>query len=412
MLTQGRVFYGWVVLAVSAVIICLGMGALSSLGVFLTPIEQSMGWSRSAISTVALLNWLAMGMGSFVWGMLSDRLGTRVVAGAGGFLLGLGLVLSSQVTALWQLQASFGFLVGFAVGAFYAPLTATATKWFTANRGLAVSIVSAGIGLGILIVAPLARWLTTLLDWRMAVLILGDLCWLVIIPLALLIRNAPADIGTLALGGTTESASDRDYTTADVLRSPQFWAIGLTHFACCAAHSGPIFHMVTHAIDQGLTAMVAATVLGVSGFASVVGRIGCGMLADRVGAKRTLVVGLGLQAALVFSYLFARDTPSFYGLAVVFGVAYGGVMPLYAIVTREFFGERIMGSAYGAVFLISTLGMGLGSFAGGTLYDRFGSYLWLFVGSGGIGLAAILLALSLRRPPVLTARVAPASAAA
>jgi MFS family permease len=387
------------------------MGVLFSLGVFLTPIAESTGWSRTAISTVALLNWLAMGAGSFAWGMLSDRVGTRRVAGAGGFLLGLGLVASSQATALWQLQLCFGIAVGFAVGAFYAPLTATATKWFTRNRGLAVALVSAGIGLGILTVAPLARWLTTLFDWRVAMLVLGDLCWLVIIPLALLIRNAPADVGARALGAVAESPG-RAYSTRAVLASPQFWAIGLTHFACCAAHSGPIFHMVTHAIDQGVAAMVAATVLGVSGLASIAGRIGCGILADRFGAKRTLLAGLALQALLVWSYLGARDSATFYGLAVVFGVAYGGVMPLYAIITREYFGERIMGSAYGAVFLISTIGMGLGSFAGGAIYDRLGSYLWLYLGSGGIGAAAILLALTFRPPRPAVATIDPVSVTA
>ncbi len=180
-------------------------------------------------------------------------------------------------------------------------------------------------------------------------------------------------MGTRARGAVVE-ARGPEYTTADGVRAPQFWAIALTHFACCAAHSGPISHMVTHAIDQGLTNMVAATVLGVSGFSSIVGRIGCGILADRFGAKRTLVVGLGGQALLVFSYLWARDTASFYVVGVIFGVAYGGVMPLYAIVTREYFGEKVMGSAYGAVFLVSTIGMGLGSFAGGAIYDRLGSY--------------------------------------
>src|SRR5512145_1852293 len=159
-------FYGWVVVGASAVIVCIGMGTLFSLGVFLKPMADTMGWSRGAISSVALLNWIAMGLGSFVWGALSDRIGARGVALAGGSLLGLGLVLSSQVQALWHLYVTFGFMVGFAVGAFYAPLTSTATKWFTARRGLAVALVSAGIGIGILTIAPLSRALTSAWDWR------------------------------------------------------------------------------------------------------------------------------------------------------------------------------------------------------------------------------------------------------
>jgi MFS family permease len=387
---QPRVSYGWVVVAAAATIVCVGMGALFSLGVFLAPIERATGWSRGAISTVALLNWIAMGLGSFFWGALSDRIGGRGVALGGGILLGLGLVLSSQVQALWQLYVTFGFMVGFAAGAFYAPLTATATRWFTARRGLAVALVSAGIGLGILVVAPLARALTTAWDWRVAMLVLGDLAWLVIIPVALVLREAPAPAGAAAAGP--------EYSTGRVLAAPQFWAIALTHFACCAAHSGPLFHMVTHATDQGVPAMAAATVLGVSGLSSIAGRVGGGLLADRFGAKPTLIAGLALQAVMIFPYLFARDAVTFYGLALVFGVAYGAVMPLYALVTREYFGEKVMGSAYGAVFLISTLGMGLGSFAGGLIYDRLGSYAWLFLGSFAIGAMAVALAFTFRRP--------------
>src|SRR5438309_1450138 len=289
-----RVFYGWIVVAASATIVCIGLGSLFSLGVFLVPIERAMGWSRGAISTVALLNWAAMGLGSFCWGALSDRIGGRGVALGGGFLLGLGLVLASQAQVLWQFCLSFGVLVGFAVGAFYAPLTATTTRWFTARRGLA--------------------------------------------------------------------------------------------------------------------AMAAATVLGVSGLASIAGRVGGGLLADRFGAKPTLIAGLAVQAAMIFGYLFARDLGSFVALALVFGTAYGGVMPLYALVVRESFGEKVMGSAYGAVFLISTLGMGLGSFAGGAIYDRLGSYAWLFLASAAIGTMAVVLAFTFRRPrlPALELAEAPA----
>ena len=399
-----HVFYGWIVIAASAAIVCVGMGSLFSLGVFLKPMAESMGWSRGAISSVALLNWIAMGLGSFVWGTLSDRIGTRAVAVAGGLLLGLGLVLSSQAQALWQLNLTFGVMVGFAVGAFYAPLTSTATKWFTARRGLAVGLVSSGIGVGILAIAPLARALITAWDWRVALLVIGDLAWVVVVPVALLIREQPGDVGAAAMGGAA-ARTGRDYSPQQVLATPQFWAIALTHFACCAAHSGPIFHMVTHATDQGIGPMAAATALGVSGLSSIAGRLGGGLLADRFGAKKTLLSGLALQAAMIVLYLYVREIGPFYALAVVFGVAYGGVMPLYALVTREYFGEKVMGAAYGAVFLISTLGMGLGSFAGGVLYDRLGSYTWLYAGSFAIGAAAVVLALTFRAPRTLPVAV-------
>jgi MFS family permease len=185
---------------------------------------------------------------------------------------------------------------------------------------------------------------------------------------------------------------------AQALRTPQFAAIALTHFACCAAHSGPIFHMVANAIDHGVAAMAAATVFGAAGLASLSGRVICGIVADRVGAKLTLLIGLAIQAAAVSLYLVTRELVSFYALALVFGLAYGGVMPLYPILVREYFGARIMGAAFGAVAFASTLGMALGPWAGGWLFDAFGSYFWLFIGSFGIGLGAVAIALTFRPP--------------
>jgi MFS family permease len=139
--------------------------------------------------------------------------------------------------------------------------------------------------------------------------------------------------------------------------------------------------MVTHAIDRGVPAMAAATVLSVAGLASLAGKIGCGLFADRVGAKWTLVAGLALQAVAILLYLLTGGLASFYALALVFGFAYGGVMPLYAIVVREYFGARIMGAAFGAVSLAATLGMSLGPWLGGWAYDALGSYAWMFIGS-------------------------------
>lgn len=400
-----RLFYGWIVLGAASLIITMAIGTLFSLGVFLKPIEDGMNWSRGAIGGVALLSWLIVGLGSFVSGFLSDRVGTRAVVLVGGTLLGLGLVLSSQVTALWQFYLTFGLLVGAGVSAFYVPLTSTATRWFSARRGLAVAIVSAGNGLGILVFSPLSRFLISLFDWRTALLLLGDLAWLVVIPAGLALRNSPEDVGTIAHGGARAGAAVAPRSAGSVLRSVPFWTIALTHFACCAAHSGPIFHMVAHAMDQGVAKMAAATVLGVSGLSSIFGRLGTGLLADRFGAKQILLAGLSVQAAMVFLYLFASDPATFYGLALVFGTAYGGVMPLYALVTRDYFGNQVMGTVYGGVFFISSIGMGIGSYAGGYIFDVLGSYRWLYLGSFALGVAAVLLAASLRPP-----RVAPTPA--
>jgi len=390
-------FYGWVIVGVGVVVTCVGVGAMLSLSVFLQPMAEAMGWSRTGISTAASLNWVCMGLGSFLWGALSDRFGTRAVVLSGAVLLGLGMVTASQATTLGQFQVLFGVIDGLAAGSFYTPLTATTTRWFTRHRSLAVALVSAGLSVGSALMGPLARWLITSYDWRFAMLVIGDVVWLLVIPAALLVRNPPT-LSPTAGPAATAGADGRELTVAQALRTPEFAAIAFAYFACCAAHSGPIFHMVTNAIDRGVPAMAAATVLSVASLASLSGKIVCGIVADRVGAKRTLVTGLAIQAVAVSLYLFTRDLPSFYGLAVVFGFAYGGVMPLYAILVREYFGARIMGTAFGAVAFVSTLGMALGAWAGGWLYDTSGSYVWLFLGSFGIGLGAVAIAATFRPP--------------
>ena len=394
------IFYGWVVVAVGIVVTCVGFGAMMSLSVFLQPINEAMGWSRTGIATAALLNFLSMSAGAFAWGMLSDRFGTRMVVFSGGLLLGTGLVTASRASTLGAFQLLFGVIVGLAAGSLYAPITATTTRWFTRNRTLAVALVSAGLSFGSTFMAPLARFLISTYDWRTAMLLIGDLAWLVIVPAAFLVRNPPPR--PLVRGSPSSSGGGHGLTVAQALRTPQFAAIALTHFACCAAHSGPIFHMVTNAIDHGVSVMAAATVLSVAGAASFAGKIVCGLVADRVGAKRTLLAGLALQAVAISLYLVTRQLGGFYAVAAVFGFAYGGVMPLYAVVVREYFGERIMGSVFGAVSTVATLGMAIGPVAGGWLYDAFGGYGWMFVASCGIGLGAVAIAFTFRPPHRVT----------
>ena len=401
-----RFFYGWVVLGAAFIIITMSIGTLFTLGVFLRPIEESMGWSRSGIGAIGLFNWIVMGAGGVVSGFVSDRLGTRRVVLVGAILLGLGLVLSSYVQQVWQLYVTFGLLVGAGVSTFYVPLTVLAIKWFEGRRGMAAAIVSAGNGLGILALAPLSRWLINEFDWRVAFMVLGNLAWVVVLPCAMLLKapGLPSSSSSLSNAGAQKwpPHSPSGGQPSEALRSPwsiwPFWAIALTHFCCCAAHSGPLFHLVSHAMDQGVARMAAAGILGVSGLTSIFGRVGTGIVADRVGAKRTLLSALSLQAALIFLYLFAASEGALWGLSLAFGVAYGGAMPLYAVVTREYFGERVLGTAYGGVFFISCIGMGLGSFAGGVIHDLLGTYQWLFLGSFTIGMMAIVLGVTLKTP--------------
>src|SRR5712671_7373046 len=374
-----KLFYGWVIVGVGFVVTCIGLGTMMSLGVFLQPMSAAMGWSRAGISTAALLSFLFMGAGSLLWGALSDRFGARAVVLCGGLLLGAGLVSASQAATLGQFQLLFGVAVGLAAGSFFAPLTATTTHWFTEHRSLAVALVSAGTGIGSLTVAPLAQWMIDLHGWRIAMAVLGGIAWLVVMSAALLLRPPPATREAAA----TAAGEGGALTVARALRTPQFAAIALTFFACCAAHSGPIFHMVSYATDCGVPAMAAATVFGAAGAGALAGRIICGLIADRVGAKETLVAGLLLQAVAISLYLVIRDLGGFYALALLFGFAYGGVMPLYAILVRTYFGAEAM---------VSTLGMALGPWAGGWLYDSYRSYFWLYVSSFGIGLGAAAIA--------------------
>jgi MFS family permease len=401
-----RLFYGWVIVAVGVVVGCIGMGGVMSFGVFLQPMADSLGWSRAGIATASTLAFLWMGVGGFLWGSLYDRYGARMVVLLGGVLQGLGLVLASRAQSLPVFLAAYGTAAGLAAGAVYVPLTAATASWFGRHRSLAVSLVSAGLALGTTLMAPLARWLIVTHDWRFAMLVLGFIGWAVIVPASLLLRPAPAAGRGPAAALSAAGVAPTDMTVAQALKTSVFWILSLANFACCTAHSGPIFHMVSYAAYCGVEPMTAATVLGVAGLAAMGGRVICGLLADRAGAKHTLVGCLVLQGVSIALYGLAHDLDALYVVSMLFGFAYGGAMPLYAILVREHFPAHIMGSVFGVVAMISTLGMALGPPVGGWLFDQFGGYGWLYVASSAIGIAAALLAMSLRPRAVLLAAAA------
>jgi MFS family permease len=387
--------YGWIVVVAGALMTCVAFGAVFALAVFLAPMEQATGWSRAGISAAMTLVFIAMGVGGFVWGALSDRYGARVVVVAGSVLLVLGLALASRAASLLEFQLAYGLLVGFAAGSFFPPLMAVVTNWFDRHRALAVSLMSMGVGVAPMTMSPFASWLLTAQDWRGAQMTIAAIAALVLVPAGLLVRQAPA-------AGAGVPARDEGpgsgLSLGEATRSTPFIVLALTFFACCAMHSGPIFHTISYAVFCGIAPMAAVSIYSLEGFAGLLGRVFFGVLGDRVGAKRALVAGLLVQALAAGAFVFARQLGEFYAVAAVFGFAYGGVMPLYAVLARGYFGGHIMGGVIGAAAMVSSVGMALGPLLGGWIFDRFGQYTWLYVGSFAVGLGAVAIALAF--PPI------------
>ena len=391
--------YRWTIVALGALMTCVAIGAMFSLAVFLQPMSQATGWSRAGISSAMTLNFLFMGAGNFAWGALSDRYGPRIVVLSGSALLGLALTLASRATSLLEFQLVYGCLVGVSASAFFAPMIAATMAWFDRHRSLAVSLVSVGAGVAPMTISPLARWLISASDWRSAMLLIGVLAWALLLPASLLVRRAPMAVaGAPGAAASQSNPPPTQPPLAEIFRTPQFLVLGFTYFACCAAHSGPIFHMVSYAMLCGVSPMGAVSIYSVEGLAGLGGRLLLGVLADRIGVKPVLVAGLLLQAVAISLYPLVSRLEQFYALALVFGTAYGGVMPLYAVLARGYFSQQVLGTVLGAALMLSSLGMAFGPLAGGWLFDTFHGYAWLFLGSAAVGLGAVALALAF--PPL------------
>src|SRR5687768_14648956 len=235
-----KVQYGWVVVGIGALMSCVAVGAMMSLAVFLQPITEATGWSRAGVSSAMTLNFLVMGAAGFAWGALSDRFGTRPVVLAGAVLLGLGLVLASRAQSPLEFVLAYGVLVGVSAGSFFVPMMAAVTGWITRHRSLAVSLVSAGVGVAPMTVSPFAAWLLQSTDWRSAQLTIGLLSWALLVPAALFVRPAPVATGDAAQASAANDGPP--LSVGDALRSTPFIVLAATFFACCATHAGPIFH--------------------------------------------------------------------------------------------------------------------------------------------------------------------------
>ena len=394
--------YRWVIVAGGGLLGCVAMGCLFSLPIFLQPMATATGWSTTGISGAMTIGFLAMAFASLGWGSLSDRFGQRLVVQIGSAMLIGSLFFASRAASLLEFQLLFGLVAGVAIAAFFAPLMAAVTGWFDTQRGLAVSLVSAGIGIAPVTMTPLTAWLVANYDWRFSMQVLALIATVILIPATFLLRRPPAMVQ--AMPGVSAAVAiddpDRsDMTVRQALQSPPFIILALTNFFCCATHSGPIFHTVSYAIVCGIPAVMAATIYSVEGIAGMGGRLGFGVLADKLGAKNVLAWGLLIQAFGALGYFFASTLGGFYAAAGLFGFVYAGIMPLYAVLARENFPLRMMGTIIGGSSMAGSLGMATGPLLGGWLYDTTGGYGSLYLTCFGMGIGAFLIALTFRPFP-------------
>ncbi len=402
--------YRWVIVAAGGLLGCVAIGGMFSLPVLLQPIARDTGWSVAGISSAMTIGFLAMAFASMIWGTLSDKFGPVPVVLTGSIVIAGALALASRATSLIEFQLLFGLLVGGATSAIFAPMMATVTGWFDTHRSLAVSLVSAGMGVAPMTMSPMVAWLVDSHDWRTTMQIVAMVVAVIMIPVSLLVRRPPA-LST-GVAAPVDAVPQPDMTRAQALKSPQFIILLATNFFCCATHSGPIIHTVSYAVSCGIALTAAVSIYSLEGLAGLFGRIGFGLLGDRFGAKRVLVIGLLVQAFGALAYAFVQQLAGFYAVAALFGFVYAGVMPLYSVLVRENFPLRMLGTVIGGTAMAGSLGMATGPIAGGLIYDAFASYAWLYVGAWGMGLGAFLMAMAFRPVPKMRAEAVVSSAPA
>ncbi len=389
----------WMMLAGAFAMHMAFAGVHFSFAVFLKPMATAMDWSRGATAFAYTIMWWVSAPATFVLGWLSDRIGPRKVLVFGGSIFGLGVLLSSTVEGLWEFYLYFGVLGGIGRAAARAPLLSAVFRSFTKRKGLAVGLTLSGTGFGTLIFPPLTRYIMSVWSWQSAFVVLALVSWAILLPVALFItKPAPSDAEPSKAQGEQKGrdidavgilgSPDKEWTVSEVLKNRVFLIFLGTGLACCVSHSFPLAHIVAYASDRGISELSAASILGTVGISASAGRLIWGATSDRIGGRKSVLCCIAVQTSMMFLVAFANNLWAFYLFAVAFGLFYGGVLPLYAVVSREFFGMRRFGTVYGMHSFVTSIGMGLGGVVGGYVFDFSGDYFFSFMTSTALGVIA------------------------
>jgi MFS family permease len=392
-----KIFYGYVIVIASLIILVIIHGISSSYGIFLGQIQKETYWSRATISGASSLSFFLMGLFSIMSGRMVDKYGPRVVMTFSAVILGIGFFLVSQVNNVWQLYLAYGLVVGIGLSSSDVTMLSTTARWFVKRRGLMTSIVKSGTGLGMFTIPLLSSWLILTTNWRIAYIVLAIVVVVVVILTAIFLKRDPSQIGQQPYGSNTDkqknqNTDNRDFSSAEVFRRREFWLVCGIYFIIWYVTQSVMVHLAVHLQDEQLTVAQAAMVMSIIGGVSILGRLTMGVTGDRLGNRHALII---CCSVLLLSIIWLQFIQGFWKsslFAVIYGFAHGGFFAIVSPLIAELFGLASHGSNLGLIFFIGQTGGAIGPIITGSIYDKNQSYQLAFYILLGAVIVGLLLA--------------------
>ncbi|HYB41694.1 MAG TPA: MFS transporter [Candidatus Methylomirabilis sp.] len=368
--------YAWVRLGAALLLSTIGGVGMWSVIVALPALQGEFGAARSAASLPYTAGMICFGLSGIALGRLSDRFGILLPVAGGAVLLSLGYAIASRAGSLWQFALAQGLLIGVGGAATFAPIIADTSLWFTRHRGMAVAIIASGSYFAGAVWPPVVQHFIQSAGWRQTHLGIGLFCAATMLPLALMLRR-PSPLNEPA--STTSGLPS--WATRPLGMSPGALQaiLVIAALSCCVAMSMPQVHIVAYSADLGHGAARGARMLSLMLGFGVVSRLASGWICDRIGGRRTLLLGSSLQALALVLFLPFDGLVPLYIISALFGLFQGGIVPSYAVIIRELFPAEEAGLRVGTVLMATVFGMALGGWISGAIFDLTGSYHVAFV---------------------------------
>ncbi|MFC1873517.1 nitrate/nitrite transporter [Chloroflexota bacterium] len=401
-----RFFWGYVMVAAGflAGVCIIGQSVVP--GVIFKPISQDLGWTRAATSWGVSIAGLVSAVATVFVGRLTDKHGPRMVLIIVALAAGLGNILASRVTEIWQYYLFYSAFAGVALSGADVPIVTTISRWFVRRRGTMIGLTKAGAGVGIIIFPMLTTIFVKNGGWRSAYLYIGIIVLIGVLLAGVLFRRDPTQMNQLPDGDTVAPVVENvsqgmEYSVKDAIASRQFrtFAIICAIFFICV--QVVMVHLVNHITDLGISDSIAASVLSVIGFVSIIGRVGLASLSDRLGPRRVYLITLSFLTIAILWLQFAQSTWMFYLFGAVYGLAHGGCFALLAPMLSWLFGVGALGTIMGLAMMVGMLCSVVAPLGAGWIFDLTGSYQIAFVFMLIISIIAVLLMFSLKSTKAL-----------